>query len=224
VKLLYNEAFRIPNIYESFYESFNSQKTNPDIRAERIRTIELAWSHKLSEPLYGAFSLYSFSTFNLIDQVLDESDGLTVFRNIGKADGMGVEYELRYKHPVNKNQAFLNFTLQQTIDENAEKILSNSPEFMVKSGFVFNVSKYFCVAPEFFYETGRKTLKGNTTGNVYLFNLGINSDKFLKYFDVSLKARNLFNVKYYSPGGYEHVQDELIQDSRNIYLKLTVHF
>jgi iron complex outermembrane receptor protein len=224
VKLLYNEAFRIPNIYESFYESYNSQKTNPDIRAERIHTVELAWSHKLGEPLYGSFSVYRFSTFNLIDQVLDESDGLTVFRNIGKADGMGAEYELRYKHPGNKNQAFLNFTLQRTIDENIEKILSNSPEFMVKSGFVFAISKYFNVAPEFFYETGRKTLKGNTTGNVYLFNLGINSAKFLKYFDVSLKARNLFNIKYYSPGGYEHVQDELIQDSRNIYLKLTAHF
>jgi hypothetical protein len=95
---------------------------------------------------------------------------------------------------------------------------------MVKSGYVFSLSKYFDVVPEFFYETGRKTLAGNKTGDVYLFNLGINSGRFLKYFEASLRARNLFNIKYYVPGGNEHVQDKLVQDSHNIYLKLTAHF
>lgn len=224
LKLLYNEAFRIPNLYESFYESINDHKSNPDIRSERIRATEFVWSHKLSGSFYGTLSLYMFSIVNLIDQVLDESDELTVFRNISKADGNGAEYELRYIHPVNKNQAFLNLTLQRTEDENTETILSNSPAFMVKSGFVFAVSKYFNVVPEFFYETGRRTLAGNKTGDIYLFNFGINSVKFLKHFEASLKARNLLNKKYYYPGGYEHVQDVLIQDSRNIYLKLTAHF
>ena len=224
VKLLYSGAFRVPNVYESFYESFIDHKSNPNIKPERIRATELAWSHTLSGSFYGTLSLYMFSTFDLIDQVLDESDGLTVFHNIGKATGKGAEYELRYKHPVNKSQAFLNLTLQQTIDENTEMVLSNSPAFMVKSGFMFACSKHFTVVPEFFYETGRRTLAGDETDNLYLFNLGINSGKFLKHFEASLKVRNILNRKYYYPGGYEHVQDALIQDSRNIYLKLTAHF
>lgn len=224
LKLLYSEAFRIPNLYESFYEANNSQKANPDIKSEKIRTVEINWSHKISGSVLGNLSLYRFTTFNLIDQIIDESDGLTVFRNIGKATGTGAEYELRYEHPENKNQAFLNFTLQRTIDDKTDEILSNSPAFMIKSGFVFNVSKYFNVVPEFFYETERKTLKGNDTGSFYLFNLGLNSGKFLKYFEASIKARNLFNIKYYSPGGNEHIQDKLVQDSRNIYIKLTAHF
>jgi iron complex outermembrane receptor protein len=224
LKLMYSGAFRIPNVYESYYESNNDHKSNPNIKPERIRATEIAWSHKLSDTFYGTLSLYKFSTVNLIDQVLDENDGLTVFRNIGKANGSGAEYELKYKNPINKNQAYLNLSLQQTIDENTEKVLSNSPTFMVKSGFVFVVSKYLSVVPEFFYETGRRTLAGNKTNDISLFNLGINSGKFLKHFEASLKARNIFNRKYYYPGGYEHVQDVLIQDSRNIYLKLTAHF
>lgn len=223
LKLLYSEAFRIPNIYESFYESINSHVRNTDITSERIRAIELAWSHKISQYFYGNFSLYRFTIFNLID-LHPHDDNLTEFHNIGKADGNGVEYELRYINPVIKNQAFLNLSLQQTINENTETVLSNSPAFMVKSGFVFAVSKYFNVVPEFYYETGRRTLAGNYTDDVYLFNLGINSGKFLKHFEASLKARNVLNRKYYYPGGYEHVQDALIQDSRNIYLKLTAHF
>jgi outer membrane receptor for ferrienterochelin and colicins len=224
LKLLYGEAFRIPNFYESFYESVNSQKSNPDIRSERIRTAEFDWLHEITGSVFGNFSVYRFLINNLIDQIIDENDGLIVYRNIGKATGTGAEYELRYENPGNKSQAFLNFTLQRTIDDNTKEILSNSPEFIVKSGVVLNISKYFNVVPELFYETGRKTLGGNKTADVYLLNLGINSGTFLKHFSASLKARNLLNRKYYYPGGYEHVQDVLVQDSRNIYLKLTAHF
>jgi len=224
VKLLYSEAFRIPNFYEAYYESYNNHKINPAIKSERIRTAEITWSHEISRSVFGNLSVYRFTIYNLIDQVLDKSDGLSEFMNIGKATGTGAEYELRYKHPENDNQAFLNFTLQRSVDNNTDQILSNSPEFMVKSGIVCGFSKYFNIVPEFFYETGRKTLEGNKTGNVFLFNFGINSCKFLKYFEASLKARNLFNIKYFVPGGNEHVQDALVQDSRNIYLRLTAHF
>jgi outer membrane cobalamin receptor len=224
VKLLYSEAFRIPNFYEAYYESYNNHKINPDIKSEKIRTAEITWSHEISRSVFGNLSVYRFTIYNLIDQVLDKSDGLTEFMNIGKATGTGAEYELRYKHPANDNQAFLNFTLQRSVDNNSDQILSNSPEFMVKSGIVCSFSKYFNIVPEFFYETGRKTLAGNRTGNVCLFNFGINSCKFLKYFEASLKTRNLFNIKYFVPGGNEHVQDVLVQDSRNIYLRLTAHF
>jgi iron complex outermembrane receptor protein len=224
LKLLYSEAFRIPNFYESYYESLNNHKTNPDIRPERIRATEIAWSHKISGSLYGNFSVYRFTMYNLIDQVLDQTDGITEFRNIGKATGTGIEYELKYKHRTNTNQGYLNFTLQRSIDTNTEELLSNSPEFMIKSGYALKVVKYISLVPEFYYETGRKTLEGNNTGNIYLFNIGINSVRFLKYFEASLKMKNIFNIKYYTPVGNELVQDKLIQDSRNLYFKLTAHF
>jgi outer membrane receptor for ferrienterochelin and colicin len=224
IKLLYSQAFRIPNIYESFYESRNSQKTNPQIRPEKIRATELVWSHKLPGSFYGSLSIYRFSTIDLIDQVSDEIDSLSTFRNIGRATGSGAEYELRYIHPSNNDQAFLNFSLQRTTDDNTYKVLSNSPAFMIKSGLVFSVSKYFNVVPEIYYETGRQTLQGNMTNDVFLFNLGIISHRFLKHFEVSLKAKNVFNTVYKVPGGIEHRQDILVQDSRSIYLKLTAHF
>jgi outer membrane receptor for ferrienterochelin and colicin len=224
LKLLYSEAFRIPNLYESNYKSLNSHKINPDIRSERIRTIEFAWAHKISDSFIGNLSVYRFTTYNLIDQIIDASDGLTQFRNIGKATGTGAEYEFRYKNLSNSGSGFLNFTLQRTMDNNTAETLSNSPAFLLKSGYAFPVSKFFFIVPEFFYETSRKTLQGNQTGNVYLFNFGINTGTFLKHFEASVKARNLLNTRYYSPGGNEHVQDELVQDSRSIYIKLTAHF
>jgi outer membrane receptor for ferrienterochelin and colicin len=224
LKLLYGGAFRIPNVYESFYESFNSQKRNPDIKPERIHTLEMEWSHKLTPNLFGTLSFYSYLTFDLINQVIDESDGLTEFKNIGRASGHGAEYELIYRSTEGKYQAFINTAVQRTRDENTDNILSNSPAVLIKSGAVFPLTKFLSLVPEFNFETGRKTLQGNQTPDVYLFNFGINSVKFLKHFEASLRVRNIFDRKYYYPGGYEHVQDALVQDSRNICLKVTVNF
>lgn len=109
IKLLYSEAFRIPNLYEAYYESYNSHKTNPDIKSERIRATEIAWSHEISGSVFGSLSVYRFTIYNLIDQVLDKNDGLTEFLNIGRATGTGAEYELRYKHPLKRESGISEF-------------------------------------------------------------------------------------------------------------------
>ena len=223
VKLLYDEAFRIPNIYESFYESEYTHKRNPDIKPEKIKSFELAWGQKISSLFFGTLSLYRFEMHNLIDMTLDPNDGLTTFTNIGEAQGTGIEAELRYKSK-DVGESFLNFSLQEAKDQVTDQILTNSPGFMIKTGWICPVFKLFIVSPEFFYETGRKTLAGNMTKEVYLVNLSLRSVKFLHYFDISFKVRNLFNYSYKYPGGYEHAQDALIQDSRSFFVQLNVKF
>jgi outer membrane receptor for ferrienterochelin and colicin len=223
IKLLYSEAFRIPNIYESFYESEGDHKSNPDIKPEKIRAFELAWGHNISEQFYSSLSLYRFTMRNLIDLTFDEADGLTTFTNINEATGTGLELELRYQSSKRLN-GFTNLSLQKADDPFSGELLSNSPQILVKSGLVFPVTRFLNFSPEFFYESGRYTLKGNKTGDVYLFNLSVRTIKFLKYFDVSFKARNIFNQKYKYPGGYEHVQDALIQDSRSLFVQLNAQF
>jgi iron complex outermembrane receptor protein len=223
LKLLYSEAFRIPNMYESFYESEGSHKSNPEIKAEKIRAIELAWGHSFSENFYGSLSVYRFNMLNLIDQTLDDSDGLTMFSNIGIAQGTGIEAEFRYQ-PVKRPGGFVNISLQDSKDILQNTGLSNSPSLLIKSGMIFPVLNSFFIVPEIFYETERSTLAENTTGPVFLVNLNIRTARFLKYFDISAKARNLFDQKYFAPAGYEHLQDALIQDRRSIFLQLTAQF
>lgn len=223
IKLLYSEAFRIPNIYESFYESEEDHKSNPDIKPEKIRAFELAWGHNISEQVYSSLSLYRFTMRNLIDLTLDETDGLTTFTNINEVTGTGIELELRYQMSK-RNNGFINMSLQKADDPNSGELLSNSPQILVKSGLVFPISRFLNLSPEFFYGSGRYTIDGKKTGDVYLFNLSVRTIKFLKYFDVSFKARNLFNQKYKYPGGYEHVQDALIQDSRSLFIQLNAQF
>ncbi len=223
LKLLYSEAFRIPSMYEAFYESEGVHKSNSYIKPEKIKAIELAWGHKLGDNFYVSSSVYRFTMINLIDQILDENDGFTLFSNVGKAQGTGFESELKYQS-LKKAGGYLNFSLQKTKDMNLDTKLSNSPELLIKAGCVYPLLKKVFIVPELFYETGRLTLADNKTSNVFLANLTIRTVRILKYFELSVKARNIFDQKYYLPGGYEYRQDELIQNRRNIFVQLNVHF
>lgn len=223
VKFLYSEAFRIPNMYESFYESEGDHKSNSSIKPEKIRSFELVWGHRINSQLYGSFSLYQFTMRNLIDLALDNIDGFTYFTNLNRASGKGFEAELRYKGSKSRS-GYINLSLQKADDPGINKLLTNSPQVLVKSGLVFPITDFVIVAPEFFYESGRYTLSGNRTSMVYLFNLSVRTKQFLKYFDVAFKATNLFDKKYYYPGGFEHVQDVLPQDRRNLLIQLNARF
>lgn len=123
---------------------------------------------------------------NLIDLTIDETDGLTMFRNINEARGTGLELELRCK-PSKRSNGFINFSLQKSDDPGTGELLSNSPEILIKSGLVFPFSRFLNLSPEFFYESGRYTLNGNKTGNIFLFNLSVRTIKFLKYLIYLLK-------------------------------------
>lgn len=224
LKLLYGEAFRVPTLYEAYYTSFDAHKVNPKIKSEKIHALELVWLHKLSGNLSGNFSLYRFTMRNLIDQITDPSDDLTQFRNIGEARGTGAEYEFRFKNESGKTDGFINFTLQKTIDAATDKTLSNSPSFLIKSGVSLLAFNRFTISPEVFFETGRKTLEGNRTNNVCIFNINIVTQQFLRHLELSVKANNILNTKYYIPAGNEFIQDVLIQNSRSIYVKLTARF
>ncbi|MGB4293175.1 MAG: TonB-dependent receptor [Bacteroidales bacterium] len=223
IKVLYNEGFRIPNIYEAHYESEGFHKHNPDIKPEKINAGEIAWINQISKSLTGSVSVYTYDIINLIDQYLDETDGLTSFKNIGKTRGSGIETEINFRHN-NSLGGYVNLTYQRTFDRIDKNVLTNSPGFMLKSGLTTMLCKFFTVSPEFYYESGRKTLSENTTGNLFLINFSVNTDNIFKFLDFSFKVNNLLNRKYYSPAGFEHAQDMIIQPRRNALIKLSVKF
>jgi outer membrane receptor for ferrienterochelin and colicins len=222
-KLIFSDAFRSPNIYETYYESYEDHESNGLIKPERIKAFELGWGHKYSNDFYSSFSVYYNSVSNLINLTIDTATNLTRFVNIGKANGYGIETELRYQ-PEKGTGGFINMTMQHSVDASTSTGLTNSPGFLLKSGLVVPVTKRIFLIPEFYYETGRVTLKGSETADVYLFNVSLRISSLLKHFDLAFKARNVFNFKYFYPGGFEHVQDVLVQDSRNLSLILTARF
>jgi len=95
LKLMGGRAFRAPNDYELHYgDSGASQKGNPDLKPERIRTREVALEYTPTPTLRLGLGHYQYTLRDLIDQETDPADGLLVFRNRDKLSARGWETDL----------------------------------------------------------------------------------------------------------------------------------
>jgi len=228
LKFLYGEAFRAPNIYERYYidseeTGYVNQKRNPDLGEEKIGTLELAWEQRLSDGLFGTLSLYSFRMNDLIDLGIDPADDFYWYENAGTAKSRGLELGLNARLP-NEVLGYASYSYQDSMDAVGDSRLTNSPVHLVKAGVSFPVFRSVYVGLQILHESERLTVYGTTAKPFFLANLNLASKPFFKHLRASLLINNLFDIQYAYPGGYEHLQDAIIQDGRNFIFRLEYLF
>ncbi len=219
LKLLYGRAFRAPNIYELYYESPDEVKSNPFLNEEKINTFETVIEQKLSDNIFGVLSLYRYEMKDLIEQEFDFTDELLQFRNIEKVRGNGIEVCLN-AYFKNGFSGYMNGAVQETKNILLAEKISNSPTYIFKMGLSVPTLKYFFISLEAFYESRRLTLHGSWTKPFLLTNLHLCSRWLSDFCKFSLQIRNLFDVEYRTPAGFEHSQHALVQDGRTFTLQL----
>ena len=90
LKLLYGQAFRAPTPFELYWNDGGlTQKASPDLKPERIRTLEVVWEQGLGKNLRSVVAAYENRIKDPIGVVTDPADSLDVSRNLGEARGMG---------------------------------------------------------------------------------------------------------------------------------------
>lgn len=220
-KYLYGESFRFPNVYENnYFDPVNNFIKSISLSPEEIVTHELTFEKTIGN-FYGNVSLYRNQVNNLIDTQINPDSSLQ-FKNVSNVKTYGIEFGLSID--VHKNfKAFINYAWQDSRDAN-KNIISNSPWHIFNIGSSLNILDNLSVAPVLHYESGRKTIYDTNTLPFILTNLNINSSFYDQKLGVSLKINNLFNVSYYVPGGYEHVQPAIQQDGRNYILSVNYSF
>jgi len=227
-KLLYGEAFRAPNIYET-HGTGDVLKGNPGLKPERIRTVEVAWEQRLTPELWGTASFYRYVMEDLIDQTIDPADSLLQYRNISRAEAEGIELELdtRLRSGVD---GYISYTLEDTNDPVLHEDLSNCPHHLVRMGVTCDLRRYLEVAVRGQYESARTTIYRTKTDPYSLAGVGVvlkprhqtgsGTGALFNHLAVSLWINNLFDVTYRTPGGVEHRQPALAQNGRNFVMKL----
>ena len=221
-KLLYGRAFRAPNIYETRYES-EIAKPNLSLQPERIETIEAIWEQRLSPSLFGTVSLYQSRITNLIDTTVDPDDGLTQFQNVGAALARGAELGLTARFGGGLS-SYASYAYQKAKDDRSDSELTNSPDQSFKLGVSCPLVGPLHLSGELLYETGRLTVQNSRTSSYLLSNLTLSADAGRVPVRVLVQIRNLFDVDYGTPGGFEHRQAEIGQDGRNYALRLEYRF
>ncbi len=228
VKVLYGEAFRAPNVYELYYNDLAAveptQKGNPRLKPETIKTCELVLEKYIGKNIRGVVSAFHFKIDDLITLQEDPADGLSVYTNVDRTETDGIEVELEGKW-MNNIEGRISYTFQESENTQTGKVLPNSPRHLAKLNLTTPLAgKKLLAGLECQYTSNRKTLDDNDTGSVLITNLTMLSRNLVEGLKVSLGVYNLFNRNYGDPGSPDHEQDIIKQDGRTYRFKITYAF
>lgn len=229
-KLLYGEAFRAPNLYETKYVDPGTQIGNDNLEAERITTSEIVWEQKIGRKAWANLTIFNYTMNDIIESVqLNNGSEVLQFQNKGKIEALGVEagWNLMMAKGI---IAYSSFSYQDLKDPLTEEYLTNSPLYIGKGGISARLNSYLNGALDMQYESKRRTVKNTYTDPFLLANLNFvitpggsrskEKDSIAERMNIQLKIANLFNTSYSYPAGYEHIQPEIKQDGRNFLLRL----
>ncbi len=218
LKLLYGEAFRSPNVYETFYELLGLHEVNQQLKAERINVWELVWEYQLLKGLYGTASIYKYDMDNLIE-VGPGLQAEATFVNREVIEAHGFEAGLQYRN-ANRNLSGY-FSLANQHAEEFGVHITNSPHRIVKAGVKVPFGSDFNFSLSGIYESDRNTLYQSKTGSYTLTDARFEAN-LGNHLNLSLLIKNAFNESYKLPGGYEHLSlpSGIQQNGRQYFLQL----
>jgi len=222
IKALYGEAFRAPSPNELYYEDpIADFKRSVNLRPERIRTTELVWEQQVSRALSGSVALFNYGMRDLIDTINDPVDSLNAFVNAFRVRANGVEAELNIRMPAGM-RGFASYTLQDAREKESGRTLSNSPRHLLKSGIVIPLAPRITSSIIVRRESARRTVYDTQTSPFLLADAKVSLHEKSNRLAIEFRVRNIFNASYAYPGGFEHVQDRIVQDGRAFHVGLSL--
>ena len=223
LKLLYGNAFRAPNAFESFYTCCQAGWIgNPNLRPEQIETYEFVLEQRLHEYFDLRISPYYNRLQNLIGLVLSPT-GISQFQNYANADAHGVETQL--KGHFEELEGRLSYTYQQSSIIGGVHNNPNSPTHMVKLNLTAPLlpEKLFA-GLEVQYVSQRATVDGSAASGYTLTNFNLHSRHWLPGVELTGGIYNVFNVYYVDPASPPLSPNVITQDGRNFRVRISFEF
>jgi outer membrane receptor for ferrienterochelin and colicins len=224
LKVLFGSAFRSPTAYEATYNDPTiGFKVNPVLESEQMQTSEFIYEQRLGERLYFDASVYHYSMDNLIDESIDPADSLLEFKNISHVDANGFEGSIRGVTTSGFGGS-ISYSFQQPRNESIDALLTNNPSHIFRCDLLVPAFSVLQANLQLQYESGRITIAGPKTGDLFLANVNLNARWPGDHIRISLLILNALNSRYEFPGGIEHLQPTLEQDGRTVTFGLEYKF
>jgi outer membrane receptor for ferrienterochelin and colicin len=224
LKLLYGAGFRAPNCSESeYFDSSSHFKSNQGLQPEKIYTTELVWEQRLNDEWFGTVSLYHYDIKDLIDVTIDPADQMQEYKNLNAVRANGIEMEMNGRLKMGL-ELHGNYAYQEAVDNDTKEKLTNSPSHLVNLSLTYPFTSYFLAALEMQYQSERITVYQTAAKSFFLTNLNLVGRRLNDYIGCSLLIRNLFNVGYSLPAGYDNLQPAILQDGRSFIAKIELKY
>ncbi|MDH3733678.1 MAG: TonB-dependent receptor [Gemmatimonadota bacterium] len=230
LKLLYGDAFRSPSNFELFIGEPGILMSNPALRPERIRTVELVWEHRWTDFLFGTASAFDYRVEGLIDRLADESSGIAKYDNLGRVTARGVEAELtaRFRSGVGGSASWSHQRVtEHGHDEGGADVqdgFTNSPANLVRAAGWTPLGAELRLAAQFRFESGRRTRTGVSTDPSSVVDLTLSTRQLFGRVRGAVSIRNLFDETVEHPTGLTVVPETIVQDGRSLRLTLLLSF
>lgn len=223
VKFIYGQAFRAPNVFESFYVTPGFYKSNPMLEPERIRTLEAVVEHYVGRRLRVSASTFANDVSRLIALTSDPADGLLYYANLDQAKAYGVEGEAEAKWPSG-TQLKGSYSYTRAHGVEASNSLPNSPRHLAQALVSFPVGRGAFLGVDARALGSRLTVTGQTVSSHVVPNLTLSGAAFGGRLRYGLTASNASNTRYADPVSDEFSQPSIPQNGRTVRVRLTWAF
>jgi outer membrane receptor for ferrienterochelin and colicins len=222
-KLLYGQAFRAPVAAEQWGQT-QTDKANPDLSPENIRSLEAVWEQKLNATWRASASAYWNRITDLITQDTDPVDGFLVYKNIGSVDIKGAEFEIEGRW-AGGWRAQASYALADSTDRSTGESLSNAPQHITKLQLTAPIWRENVFGSlELLGFSQRLTTRGVSASAYLVANATLFARELAPGLEASLSVYNLFDTRYAHVVTPNLLQDTVQQDGRAFRLMLTYKF
>lgn len=228
-KLAVGRAFRVPNIYERYYQDGGqSQKApTPDsLRPEIILQAELEHTHRLNEEVLVTGGVFASQLSDVLRLEVDESDDLLVYRSGDTSiRAVGAEFDLRWQPSRLQLLSFAySFQLSEDPEAGDNRSLMNSPRHIAALRGMHPIMRSLAVGFELIWNSPRLGRDGNAYGEALVASVALSGDIESWGLHYSLSAQNLFDERYELPVGDDINAFAVPQYGRTVQLTLAKSF
>ena len=220
LKLLYAEAFRVPNTYELYYQDPQlGYLPSKALSSEFVRSVEFVVESRISDQLHVSASAFQYRLSDLIDLTVNPEDSTYIFQNASAVNSRGVEVQVNGDFAP-AGHGYLSYTYADAESDQGDSHLTNSPMHVFRAGFEGTIVNRLSAACEIQAESRRVTVQGNYTPSFGLLNFTVRYATPIPGLNARLRCTNVLDAQYAYPGGYEHLQNAIDQDGRRFLFTL----
>lgn len=200
LKLLYGQAFRAPAFIELYSLNNPTQRGNPNVRPETIKTLEAALIWQADKNTQVKLNAYHFRQKDIINNVPDTPAGTgSAYANVGRQDGHGLETELNFQ-PAPSLRLSGNYSFQRNIDKTTNTDAGYAPHHHVFARADYNFASEWFVSPQLNWVAARKRAFGDARPPIADYRtLDLSIRTSSSKWELSATVRNLFNTDAREP-------------------------
>ncbi|RZI81593.1 MAG: TonB-dependent receptor [Rubrivivax sp.] len=198
-KVLYGSAFRAPSMSELYAINNPVVTGNPDLRPEKIRTLEAAVTWQPIAPVHLGMNVFRYEARDIIRLVN------FVYQNAGEQVGSGLEFEATWDAAKDLKLSG-NYSYQRSIEESSGQDAGNAPRHHVYLRSDWRFRPGWAVSPQVNWISERPRVPGDTRAPMSGYStvdLTLRTDRSSKSWDVAVSVRNLFDANASEPSPYD---------------------